>query len=1025
MKQLNASSHDGVDQHVHYTHFGAFLKSRRNLWGVKQQDVIAHLPGWTQTNYSRVESGDTAPAFEQLRPIYAALHQAGVQWTLPDRQHFIDLARKRVESKKSHREHLLDTDWAELRFNLSQEDQAPDELLLLSGNLQLISPKLPLAETRHLIGREEWLSSVIDLVQHGQMAKKLIVLQGPIGMGKSSELHRLARHFLRSQDPSPLVIWHAFLPAERVDDPLAALDEFLGVVSSEVVPEPAALSFSTLSLEERTRYVLSQLKQSEQPVIIFIDNAECLLVGDGTLSLCWEHFLELFLRCEHQATLFFATKEWPGWPGRDRMLVAETILPSLTVDTSVLLLQHLGLEAVPLQYLQEVSSRVAGIPLCLEWVAILAQDPLLLDDWEAYDHHRGDQGDHVLNGGGQDATQRILYLLAEPSLLGNHIATKLYPLLERIIEKRLSAEARTVMHSLAVSNVPLGKEALKVICRRPSLLKELRDASLLVAYPQRIQLLPMVASTILPCLPSELVWTIEEQLIAALTGWLDQGIVSEREKGVVLSELISLLIRHHQLLAAAELLIQHSWLSFHAGQAFRLARLAQNVMSRFDWRTSAEHRCGALFLQYHLAPFLGKSVTAQVRFEAYQQIEALVSAGQVQLQPQTAVHLLHHLMQYHINKTRFAEAQTLFDACKERMEPLLEADPELQASLLGKQAWLLGAWSDDTAEQGYTDEARSMREQTIELYRQCIHLLHMGGKRDSSLSMSTIKKRLARFLNDLGYYLHRNGQYEEALMFLEQSIELKEQGFVEPGSLAASYGEKSQVLASLGRFREALSFDQLAIDEIQKQVKAGHSLAQEDQWTYQVNRAKLYLLLGRVDEAERLLQDADPHISERRRTYKQRAQTSSQEIREWRLHSPELQLDWRWSARFREDVSYNMFRWLAHAGPFTEEEQREWQQFAPRGDEDALQKMAALVNTSRERELAKVFQEQREPNLCYPAIPLEEVRQRIASLLQLDHDVRESEPNVIVRRLYLDAIAQELWNLRMMEATAEGESETF
>jgi hypothetical protein len=247
------------------------------------------------------------------------------------------------------------------------------------------------------------------------------------------------------------------------------------------------------------------------------------------LAPCWEHFLAQFLSFQHQATIILATKEWPGWPGRERSLIAETIVPPLSVEASILLLQHLGLERVPVHYLQTVSERVGGIPLCLEWVAALIQDPILLDDWQGFGL------DEEGRASSQDVTQRLLRLLDEPSLLRGHFATKLQPLLERIIEQRLSSEAGTLLQQLAVANVPLGIPALKVLCQLRRVMKELRDASLLVAYPHRVQLLPMVASAAYQHLTTERVKEKEEQLIQALTHWLDEGIISIREGGDIIT----------------------------------------------------------------------------------------------------------------------------------------------------------------------------------------------------------------------------------------------------------------------------------------------------------------------------------------------------------------------------------------------------------------------------------------------------------------------------------------------------------
>src|SRR6266496_4630785 len=89
-----------------------------------------------------------------------------------------------------------------------------------------------LGETRHLIGREEWLSTVLQTLQ-ALPPKKIIVLQGPIGVGKTSELNRLARHFMSLGHSSYHVIWIPMLSGERVGGPEAALDVFLGILLNE------------------------------------------------------------------------------------------------------------------------------------------------------------------------------------------------------------------------------------------------------------------------------------------------------------------------------------------------------------------------------------------------------------------------------------------------------------------------------------------------------------------------------------------------------------------------------------------------------------------------------------------------------------------------------------------------------------------------------------------------------------------------------------------------------------------------
>ncbi|HLJ33151.1 MAG TPA: tetratricopeptide repeat protein [Ktedonobacteraceae bacterium] len=142
-----------------------------------------------------------------------------------------------------------------------------------------------------------------------------------------------------------------------------------------------------------------------------------------------------------------------------------------------------------------------------------------------------------------------------------------------------------------------------------------------------------------------------------------------------------------------------------------------------------------------------------------------------------------------------------------------------------------------------------------------------------------LKKRLSAYFNHLGYQLTRNGQAEEALTFLAQSIQLGEQGYCNFGALASAYGDMSQALMELGRFDEALLFDKKAFTEAQRCADSGDTYSQDELWIYQVNRGRLYLRLGRIDEAEALLRDAEPHIRPARNAYRLLAKQALQEIK--------------------------------------------------------------------------------------------------------------------------------------------------
>jgi len=1001
--------------------FGTLLTTLRisSKKKVTQADVVAKLPGWTVSSYSRLENGDIAPRFDQLPPIYQALQQVGILFSLQGRSQFVDLARRRIAIQRTYKDVRTDGEWAQLRFELARLDGLPEPS---PGRPPLLSRPL-LSETSHLVGREP---SREELIAALGSEKKLIVIRGPAGIGKSSELNWLATYLFHHR-PSPYrVALCDFRSEERTLTPEESLDIVLGSILTELVgPQPQT---PHTSLGERTLLLLEQLERSPHPVVVFVDHCECLLRDNGSLAPCWEHFLSRFLRSQHHSTLVLATRQWPGWFSGEHRFISETALPPLPREKAVFLLQQLGLDSVPVPLLYEVYDSVGGIPLCLEWVAALVKQPLQADDWEEFDAHV-QSAPHFTSRKAHTLTTAIQRLLAEPHVFGGNLAEAIAPILDRITANQcLSPEARHLLEVLSVACVPLAKSALAVVSPAgPRPFEELRRASLVVSYPNRAHLLPMVASAVLRRLASEEIQDSERLLIQAYTVWLAEGTFYERESGAVVAELAILLLKHHRLLEAAQLLIRYGWLSFNLGYASRLARLANDEMHRFDWPGTAENECGGFLLQNVLSPFLGNPIDGEKRATEYRRIQDLVTAGSIALEPPTELHVTHHLMTAAMNQLRFHEAQSLLEACCNRLAPLREADIDLRASLLEKRAWLVGTWCEHAEEQGEPQTARALREQVIDFYSQCSALLS-SSKELSSLQGSLLKKRLARCFNNIAYHLNRAGRFEEALQAVEHSIDLKEQGYVQVGSLAASYGEKSEALAGLGRFQEALLFDEKAHEDIERCASAGYALSQEDVWMYRVNRGRLFLRVGKINEAEQLLREALPRIHPRRRMYQMFAKEALGEIEQWRLKaaSPDYQLDWRWVERYRELASFDSYWWLTPAGPFTEAEQQQWGQWFTRNmNEQAKEQLGKLLAQSRERELVAAIAEQREPHPHYPAIAIQEVRSRIAGLEELQAEIRQHEPNALVRRLYLGAIEEELSFLHLIEATHEGDSERF
>src|SRR5258708_17265096 len=251
-------------------HFGAFLKMLRDRHGITQIQVLKHLPFWDQSVYSRVEKDKVAPAFEQLPHIYEALHRAGVELTFQDRQQYLVLARRKIEAMRTRHEHKTESDWEKLRVTLAEIEHGPAEAGSLehSRKPRVSGPRF--AETRHLIGREEWLESILASLQESH-PRKLVIVQGAPGMGKSSELNRLATSLLRKEFPRYKVLPCVLPAADRRLEPELALDELLGTLLVELGPRHESMPAS-FSLDERMLFVLGYVERAAGPLVGLIDN---------------------------------------------------------------------------------------------------------------------------------------------------------------------------------------------------------------------------------------------------------------------------------------------------------------------------------------------------------------------------------------------------------------------------------------------------------------------------------------------------------------------------------------------------------------------------------------------------------------------------------------------------------------------------------------------------------------------------------------------------------------------------------
>ena len=124
-------------------------------------------------------------------------------------------------------------------------------------------------------------------------------------------------------------------------------------------------------------------------------------------------------------------------------------------------------------------------------------------------------------------------------------------------------------------------------------------------------------------------------------------------------------------------------------------------------------------------------------------------------------------------------------------------------------------------------------------------------------------------------------------------------------------------------------------------------------------------------------------------------------------------------------MSYDSTAWLTAAGPFTSDEQQVWEEVARRQDEGARAQKAQLITASRKRELAVAIEQGREPQLCYPLIPIDEVEERYNALQLLRDKIAAQEPNALVRCFYIEAIAEHLADLSQVKAVYVGDNATY
>src|SRR5579883_166678 len=1033
-----------------YSSFGALLAAVRENAHLTQDEIAESLPPYFSIRnvpvidnkmYGNLERGRRYPAFAELLPLYEALTEGcGIKFSQAERELYVILARKKLAAKKRRIERISAEQWQQLADELARIDGAEHSLRVIrqetpSNTLQ--PPVLPgferavarasRTDTSHLLERDAWVEEMLRLLEI-KPAKKLVTIQGVSGAGKTSAINLLLKRLINRDNCLPLLF--SFSPSEDMT-PDDHLDTFLAQTLADLGIPQSEEAQKVRPANERIEQVLNVIiatKQQGIRVILLLDDAQVMLDSDRELSANWLQFLTEFVRVDHRATIYLSTREWPGWPGRDHTYIAEKEIPRLSLEACVLLWQRMGFEDVPEELLLQASGRFGGNPQMIELRAASLSRPGFVYAWHSNGPLSSRQNQ---KSGSQVLIERLLF---EETVFDTKTDIQSRKVLQQVISSRLSYQAVQLLEVLSASPLPLPFPLLDAICPQAELaLDELVRCSLVdrdVIASDRVAVLPIVREAELHSLITQCRREEVEQTVQQLyETWLHAGYFrfdqeqNVSEQAMLITELSIIYLRYRQLLKAAELLVEHGWLSFTLGHGPRLARVAREVMQSFDWhRSGLETELGGQILRYHLARFGGEKVREEERAEVYQRAFQQMMRGEMHLSPAGKVHLLHHLIRRLADLGRYKEAQQVFNQADTALVGLLHpadsiADSITSVALLANHAYLLGRWS--ASREGISaEQALSLKRECLALYQQCIALLQEERYTSSHVLRSKRNFLLARYLNDSAYYQRELGELEQAKCALEDCINLKKAGYtISKTSLAVSVSEHAQVLCELGSFQLALAESTQNLEDVRAHIRAGHKVPEKEIAMLEVEHAHILYLLSRLDEAYHLYQNAYPRLTGLRESYKPVVSDRLASIELQYQQNPGRKLDWRWFDRYHNLVAYDSIGWFAAAGTFTDEEQREWDALQGQQEKSAQEKRDALLILSKNREIREALAEGREPRFTYPLILIDEIEERLVGLQKLKNDVLAQEPNVLIRRFYVGAIDGHIDDLSLAKAT--------
>lgn len=1040
------------EEYPRYLHFGAMLQSLRSRVNLKQDEVADKLssifeeervPGLSRKTYGNLERDERYPRYEELWPLLRGLIETcHIELTELDQKDFCDLAQEKTNQSKKWRK--SEEDWHCLKQRIVEYyEQHPSASSLHQGKClaslavigdsqksqqaqekQIQALSQLEADTSHILGRELWLERMLSYLEPSEVIsrKKVVVIQAPLGAGKTSCFKLLQKQLLESAAGGTRMIYHeckhsvdleATASSHEERMPAEYLEILLAHIINELQPHQAE-RHETPSLQERIRLVLEAIGEVTTRLVILVDDAQMLLEHDGELNSGWQYFLKEIIERPHQAALFVATRVWPGWTEREDSYLIQTELESLSPEICIQMWRQLGFVDEQQDLLHRATELCGYNPRMMEIVAQNVAKPVYSFGWSSRQEAME-----------SEEQQGLMRFTKDPHYLSRAMIDA-FPLIDEIVTARLSSNAQQLVTILAVSALPLPVPLLGYLVQHPQrCIKELMRTSLLARDPGRLRLLPLVAESALQQLSQEDRASIEECLIVAYQHWMREGSYrDEQEQAMVIAELAILYLKHFQLLEAAELVIGYGWLLFALSHARLLARTSNTAMRSLQSYT-LEDEAGSLLLRLRLKRFFKDWPDSQKQ-QAYSELYETMSQGCLRFKPRTILYIIHHQLRYLVGQKRYSEAYSLIKEECTRNEDLQRSDPTTFVELLDRQAYVTGRWGDYLDAVGEQEKAFQFRQEAVDIHRQCVNQLRRYEYFAPPLLQSHILYQKARMLHDLSFYERAIGD-DKAMIHIEECLTIKEAGYSVPGSLAITYDDYAYLLAKQGKYQRALYYSDLALQLTQRMVEAKLSAATSQKGMLLVNRGKLLLQLKRFEEAQVHFAAGKSLVegTSRHDLSFLAAETGLRSIEEQHRINPRGHLDHRWFSRYQELASYSDVKWLTPSGPFTAKEREEWNALREERGNAANNRLSEMIAQSQERELAASFKEQREPHFHYPLIPLEDIAEKVGGLSSLRAEIDCYEENVVVRQLYLDAIDERLSELGMIAATGKQDDEAF